>query len=165
MSNKNIETMKPNEQEFERQVRAHKATIYTVCYMFSKDQDEVADLYQECLINLWRSWANFEHRSDVRTWIYRICLNVCVSLERKKRRHPTIPLTMDINPYEEDNQNSRQMEMLRQRINQLPPIDRAIVLLWLENMSYDEIGAIVGISAKNVSVRLVRIREQLKRMK
>jgi RNA polymerase sigma-70 factor (ECF subfamily) len=57
------------------------------------------------------------------------------------------------------------MEILRQRINQLPPIDRAIVLLWLENMSYDEIGAIVGISAKNVSVRLVRIREQLKRMK
>lgn len=164
MSNKNIETMNQNEQDFERQVRAHKATIYTVCYMFSRDQDEVADLYQECLINLWRSWPNFEHRSDVRTWIYRICLNVCVSLERKKRRHPTIPLTMDINPYEEDNQNSRQMEMLRQRINQLPPIDRAIVLLWLENMSYDEIGAIVGISAKNVSVRLVRIREQLKRI-
>ena len=57
------------------------------------------------------------------------------------------------------------MEILRQRINQWPPIDRASVLLWLENMSYDEIGAIVGISAKNVSVRLVRIREQLKRMK
>ena len=72
---------------------------------------------------------------------------------------------MDINPYEEDSQNSRQMEMLRQRINQLPPIDRAIVLLWLENISYDEIGAIVGISAKNVIVRLVRIREQLKSMK
>lgn len=165
MSNKNIGTMNQNEEDFEQQVRAHKATIYTVCYMFSKDQDEVADLYQECLINLWRSWPNFEHRSDVRTWIYRICLNVCVSLDRKKRRHKTIPLTMDINPYEEDNQNSRQMEMLRQRINQLPPIDRAIVLLWLENISYDEIGAIVGISAKNVSVRLVRIREQLKRMK
>ena len=109
--------------------------------------------------------GQLEHRSDVRTWIYRICLNVCVSLERKRRRNKTIPLTMDINPYEEDNQNSRQMEMLRQRINQLPPIDRAIVLLWLENLSYDEIGAIVGISAKNVSVRLVRIREQLKRMK
>ena len=72
---------------------------------------------------------------------------------------------VDINPYEEDNQNSRQIEMLRQRINQLPPFDRAIVLLWLENISYDEIGAIVGISAKNVSVRLVRIKEQLKRMK
>jgi RNA polymerase sigma-70 factor (ECF subfamily) len=157
--------MNHNEQEFEQVMRTHKATIYTVCYMFSKDHDEVADLFQECLINLWRSWPNFEGRSDVRTWIYRVSLNVCVSLDRKKRRHPTIPLTMDINPYEEDNQNSRQMEILRQRINQLPTFDRAIVLLWLENMSYDEIGAVVGISAKNVSVRLVRIKEQLKKMK
>ncbi|MBR1556704.1 MAG: RNA polymerase sigma factor [Prevotella sp.] len=157
--------MKPNEQDFEQLVRTHKATIYTVCYMFSNDQDEVADLFQECLINLWRSWPNFEGRSEVRTWIYRISLNVCVSLDRKRRRHWSIPLTMDINPYEEDDQNSRQMEMLRRRINQLPPFDRAIVLLWLENISYDDIGAIVGISAKNVSVRLVRIREQLKRMK
>jgi RNA polymerase sigma-70 factor (ECF subfamily) len=56
------------------------------------------------------------------------------------------------------------MELLRQRINQLPPFDRAIVLLWLENLSYDEIGQIVGITAKNVSVRLFRIREQLKKM-
>ena len=157
--------MNPKEQEFEQVVRTNKATIYTVCYMFSKNQDEVADLFQECLINLWHSWPNFEGRSDVRTWIYRISLNVCVSLDRKKRRHPTIPRTMDINPYEEDNQNSRQMEILRQRINQLSPFDRAIVLLWLESMSYDEIGAIVGISAKNVSVRLVRIKEQLKKMK
>ncbi|MBR1800774.1 MAG: sigma-70 family RNA polymerase sigma factor [Bacteroidaceae bacterium] len=157
--------MNPKEQEFEQIVRTHKATIYTVCYLFSQDQDEVADLFQECLINLWRSWPNFEGRSDVRTWIYRVSLNVCVSLDRKRRRHQTIPLTMDINPYKEDNQNSHQMELLRQRINQLPPFDRAIVLLWLENMSYDEIGAIVGISAKNVSVRLVRIKEQLKRMK
>ena len=157
--------MNPNEHDFEQLVRTHKATIYTACYLFSKDQDEVADLFQECLINLWRSWPRFEGRSDVRTWIYRISLNVCVSLDRKRRRHPTIPLTMDINPYEEDNQNSRQMEILRQRINQLPPIDRALVLMWLENMSYDEIGAVVGISAKNVSVRLVRIKEQLKRMK
>ena len=157
--------MDSTEREFEQLVRMHKATIYTVCYMFSKNQDEVADLFQECLINLWHSWPNFEHRSDVRTWIYRICLNVCVSLDRKKRRHKTIPLTMDINPYEEDNQTSRHMELLRQRINQLNAFDRAIVLLWLENLSYDEIGAIVGISAKNVSVRLVRIREQLKRMK
>ena len=157
--------MNPKEQDFEQVVRRNKSTIYTVCYMFSKDQDEVADLFQECLINLWRSWPNFEGRSNVRTWIYRISLNVCVSLNRKRLRNKSIPLTMDINPYEEDNQNSRQMEMLRHRINQLPAFDRAIVLLWLENISYDEIGAIVGISAKNVGVRLVRIKEQLKKMK
>ena len=154
--------MNAKEQEFEPLVRTYKATIYAVCYLFSKDQDEVADLFQECLINLWKSWPGYEGRSDVKTWVYRVSLNVCVSLDRKRKRHSTIPLTMDINPYEEDNQNSRQMELLRQRINQLPPIDRAIVLLWLENMSYDEIAQIVGISVKNVSVRLYRIKEQLK---
>ena len=157
--------MNAKEQEFEQLVRTYKATIYAVCYLFSKDQDEVADLFQECLINLWKSWPGYEGRSDVKTWVYRVSLNVCVSLDRKRKRHSTIPLTMDINPYEEDNQNSRQMELLRQRINQLPPIDRAIVLLWLENMSYEEIGDIVGITAKNVSVRLVHIKEQLKKMK
>ena len=146
-------------------MRTHKATIYAVCYLFSKDQDEVADLFQECLINLWKSWASYEGRSDVKTWIYRVSLNVCVSLDRKRKRLSTVPLTMDINPYEEDNQNSQQMERLRQRINLLPPIDRSIVLLWLENMSYEEIGDIVGITAKSVSVRLVRIKEQLKKMK
>ncbi len=157
--------MNTKEQEFEQLVRTHKATIYAVCYLFSKDQDEVADLFQECLMNLWKSWAGYEGRSDVKTWIYRVSLNVCVSLDRKRKRHSTVPLTMDINPYEEDNQNSQQMERLRQRINQLPTYDRAIVLLWLENMSYEEIGAIVGITAKNVSVRLVHIKEQLKKMK
>jgi RNA polymerase sigma-70 factor (ECF subfamily) len=157
--------MNTKEQEFEQLVRTHKATIYAVCYLFSKDQDEVADLFQECLINLWKSWTGYEGRSDVKTWIYRVSLNVCVSLDRKRKRHSTVPLTMDINPYEEDNQNSQQMERLRQRINQLPPYDRAIVLLWLENISYEEIGAIVGITAKNVSVRLVHIKEQLKKMK
>jgi len=159
--------MKDLEREFERIVKEHRGTIYTVCYMFSNDQDEVADLFQEVLINLWKSLPSFERRSDVRSWIYRVSLNVCISLDKKKRRHHTVPLTMDINPYEETetNQNSRQMDMLRQRIARLGQFDRAIILLWLENMSYDEIGAIVGISAKNVSVRLVRIKEQLKNMK
>ena len=77
MSNKTIGTMNKNEQDFEQQVRAHKATIYTVCYMFSKNQDEVADLYQECLINLWRSWPNFKHRSDVLDELAVYSQNVC----------------------------------------------------------------------------------------
>ena len=101
-------------------VRKNRSTIYTVCYMFSNDQDEVADMFQEVLINLWKSMSSFEGRSDVRSWIYRISLNVCISLDHKKRRHKTVALTMDINPYEEDNQNSRQMEMLRQRITLTP---------------------------------------------
>ena len=155
-----------DQRQFEEMVRKNRGTIYTVCYMFSNDQDEVADLFQEVLINLWKSLPSFEGRSDVRSWIYRVSLNVCISLDRKKRRHKTVPLTMDINPFEETetNRNSRQMDMLRQRIAKLGQYDRAIIMLWLENMNYEEIAAIMGISVKNVSVRLYRIKEELKNM-
>lgn len=68
---------------------------------------------------------------------------------------------MDINLFSDSDDDTKQVQMLRDRINKLGPFDRAIVLLWLENLSYDEIGAIVGISAKNASVRLVRIKDQL----
>ena len=158
--------MKDLEHEFEEMVRKNRGTIYTVCYMFSKDQDEVADLFQEVLINLWKSLPSFDGRGDMRSWIYRVSLNVCISLNHKKRRHKMVPLTMNINPYEETetNQNSRQMDMLRQRIAKLGQFDRAIILLWLENMSYEEIGAIMGLTVKNVSVRLYRIKEELKNM-
>ena len=123
--------MKDLEREFEEMVRKNRGTIYTVCYMFSNDQDEVADLFQEVLINLWKSLPSFEGRSDVRSWIYRVSLNVCISLDRKKRRRKTVPLTMDVNPYEETetSQNSRQMDMLRRRIARLGQFDRAIILL------------------------------------
>ena len=125
---------------------------------------QLFDLFQEVLVNLWKSFPTFEGRSDVRTWVYRVALNVCVSLDRKKKRRKTVPLTMDVNPYEDENPNSKQMELLRKRINKLGPFDRAIIMLWLENMSYDEIGQVVGISTKNVSVRLYRIKEELKKM-
>ena len=152
-----------NEQDFSRIVREHKSTIYTVCYMFSKDEDEVNDLFQEVLINLWKGLQNFRGESDVRTWIYRISLNTCISCDRKKRKRKTIPLSMDINPFTDSDDDSRQVQQLNRRISQLGPFDRAIILLWLENMSYEEIGEIVGISTKNVSVRLFRIKEKLKK--
>lgn len=152
------------ECEFSQLVRAHKSTIYTVCYMFSKDADEVNDLFQEILVNLWRGFDKFEGRSDIRTWFYRVSLNTCISIDRKKKRNKAIPLSMDINLYEDNDADTRQVKMLYDRISRLAPFDRAIVLLWLEGIAYDEIGQIVGISAKNVSVKLVRIREQLKKL-
>lgn len=133
--------------------------------MFSKNPEEVADLYQEILINLWNGFPKFRGDSNVRTWIYRVSLNTCISSEREKSRNrDTLPLKMDINLFNDLDEDTKQVQMLRNRISKLGPFDRAIVLLWLENLSYDEIGAIVGISAKNVSVRLVRIKEQLKKM-
>ncbi|MBQ3632285.1 MAG: sigma-70 family RNA polymerase sigma factor [Prevotella sp.] len=150
------------EQQFTKTVKEHKSTIYTVCYMFSQDANEVNDLFQEVLVNLWKGFESFEDRSDIRTWIYRVALNTCISLDRKKRRQATARLSMDINLFEDRDEDTRQVDLLHKRIAQLQPFDRAIVLLWLENLPYDEIGQIVGITAKNVSVRLYRIREQLK---
>ena len=160
------------EQKFSQTVREQKSTIYTVCYMFSKDADEVNDLFQETLINLWKGFESFENRSDIRTWIYRVALNTCISVDRKKRRNPLSflkgkdeqRLSMGINLFEDRDEDTRQVDMLHKRIAKLQPFDRAIVLLWLENLPYEEIGQIVGISTKNVSVRLFRIREQLKNM-
>ena len=144
-----------NEQQFSRLVRE---------YMFSKDEDEVAELFQETLVNLWNGFGSFEGRSDIRTWVYRVALNTCLSADRKKKRRKTVPLTMNVNLFDDTDADSRQVQMLRRRISRLAPFDRAIVLLWLENMSYEEIGLVVGISTKNVSVRLYRIKEQLKNM-
>ncbi len=152
------------EKQFAQTVAEHKSTIYTVCYMFSKDVDEVNDLFQEVLVNLWKGFEGFQHRSDIKSWIYRVSLNTCISLERKKRRSPVERLNMDINLFEDKDEDTRQVDRLHQRISKLQPFDRAIVLLWLEDLSYEEIGLIVGISAKNVSVRLYRIKEQLKNM-
>ena len=152
------------ERQFAQAVAEQKSTIYTVCYMFSQDADEVNDLFQEVLVNLWKGFKNFEHRSDIKTWVYRVALNTCISLDRKKRRSATVRLTMDINLFEDRDEDTRQVDMLHKRISKLQPFDRAIFLLLLYNLSYDEIGQIVGITAKNVSVRLFRIREQLKQM-
>ena len=158
--------MKQEEEMFARLAREHKSTIYTVCYMFSRDADEVADLFQEAVINLWRGFEKFEGRSDVKTWIYRVTLNTCISLDRKdkKRRNATEPLEMNINLFQDQDRDSRQVDMLHSRISRLQPFDRAIVLLWLENMPYEEIGQVVGISTTAVSTRLYRIKEQLKKM-
>lgn len=153
------------EQEFADLVRRHKSTIYTVCYMFSSDQDEVNDLFQEVLVNLWRGIDGFRGEAKASSWIYRVSLNTCISADRKKKKN-TVPLDMNIDLYEESDTGSdtRQVQLLYKRIHRLQPFDRAIILLWLESLPYDEIGAIVGISAKNVSVRLTRIRETLKHM-
>ena len=157
--------MNPIEKEFTDILREHKGTIYTVCYMFSNNSDEVADLFQEILINIWNGFRKFRGESSLNTWIWRVSFNTCVSHSKKNSRRPkTAPLSMDINLFDESQEDVRQIKMLQKRIKKLGPFDRAIVLLWLEDMSYAEIGEIVGISEKNVSVRLVRIREQLKKM-
>lgn len=152
------------EQKFSQMVREHKTTIYTVCYMFSKEEDEVSDLFQEVLINLWKGYEGFQGMSDVKTWIYRVSLNTCISQDRKKKSRKKAEVGMNVGLLSEGGENSKQIRMLHERINRLEIFDRAIILLWLENQSYEEIAAIVGISVKNVSVRLLRIKKKLMEM-
>lgn len=154
-----------DETRFVQIVKDQKQAIYTVCYMFSKDKEEVNDLFQETLVNLWNGFDKFRGDSNVSTWVWRVALNTCISTERKKQsRGETVPLTLDIDLYSDEDAKTLQVQMLHRRIGKLGLIDRAIILLWLEDMSYEEIGAIVGISAQNVGVKLFRIKEQLKQM-
>lgn len=157
--------MNITEREFTQLVHEQKSIIYTVCYMFARDKDEAADLFQDVLINLWKGIGKFRNDSEISTWVYRVSLNTCISADRKKRKMPTTRLDMNIDLFDDDDTDSRQIQVLRQRIQRLQPLDRAIVLLWLESLSYQEIADIVGLTPKNISVRLTRIRLQLKQMK
>ena len=150
------------EHQFELLVREHKRTIYTVCYMFSHNKTEVEDLFQEVLIRLWNGFDHYEGRSSARTWVYRVALNTAINQDKKERRRiETVPLTVDIDPFEADDPKTQRVRKLHDLISQLELIDRSLVLLWLEGIPYDEIGAIIGITPNNVGVRLARIKEKL----
>ena len=116
------------EHQFELLVREHKRTIYTVCYMFSHDKAEVDDLFQEILIRLWNGFDHYEGRSSARTWIYRVALNTAINQDKKERRRiETVPLTVDINPFEAEDPKSQQVRKLHDLISQLELIDRSLV--------------------------------------
>jgi len=151
------------EADFKKLVEENKGRIYSVCFMFASDADGANDLFQEVLLNLWKGCESFRGQSSVGTWVYRVALNTCINA-RKRRRLRTVPLDININLYEDEDAVSQQSRELYRRIHRLEIFDRAIVLLWLEGLQYQEIGEIVGISAGNVGVRLTRIREQLKKM-
>ena len=157
--------MDNKEREFAQIVQENKRRIYTVCYMFSKDADEVNDLFQEILVNLWKGLQSYEGDKFISTWVWRVSFNTCINYSKKQKRAlEKVPLDVNINLFEDMDEDSMQIRQLYDRINKLGYIDRSIILMWLENLSYDEIGSILGITANNVSVKLVRIREKLKSM-
>lgn len=149
--------------DFQRIVMEQKSTIYSVCYMFAMSKEEADDLFQESLINMWQGFNRFRSDSSVKTWVYRVSLNTCISYKRKKKVK-TVPLEVSPEILSENFHSGRQNAMLHDRITRLEPFDRAIILLWLEDMPYEEIAAVVGISVKALGVRLVRIRQKLKNL-
>ena len=157
------------ERDFEQMVERQRQTIYSVCYLFADERQQADDLFQETLIRLWQGFDTFEGRSTEKTWVYRIALNTCINMDRKhRRRRDTSPLELsvdyfaDASSWDSSEEHNPAAQRLHRRIGKLHPFDRALILLWLEDLPYDEIAAILGITVKNVSVRLVRIREKLK---
>lgn len=106
--------MDNKEQAFAQLVREHKSTIYSVCYMFSEDSDEIDDLFQEILARLWNGYDSFRAESDVRTWIYRVALNCCLNADKKKKRLAVerVPLSVDIDPFEDMDDRALQTKRL-----------------------------------------------------
>lgn len=159
----NIE-MKNKEREFKQIVEANKASIYSVCYMYALGRQEADDIFQEILINLWRGLESFKGSSNLRSWVYKVALNTCISYKRKKKI-TTEPLDIDPEFFSMETRVGQQTEALHRRITCLEPLDRAIVLLWLEDLPYEEFGAVLGMTPKNIGVRLLRIKEKLKKLR
>jgi RNA polymerase sigma-70 factor (ECF subfamily) len=150
------------EKLFEEMVRRYQRTIYTVCYMFSSDTEEINDLFQEILVRLWLGYDSFNNRSDAGTWIYRVALNTAININKKSHRHPApVPLNADIDLFNPEDSSLDQVRQLHQLIHELDVMDRALVLLWLEGINYEEIATIIGVSVDNVGVKLHRIKKTL----
>ncbi len=151
------------ENEFLEMIRLHDRIIYKVSSFYIDDRTGLADMYQEIVLNLWKAYPTFRGESAHSTWIYRVALNTCVSYYRKEKRRPSI---VDITHLEvrEDTGESESLKELYAQINRLGRMERALVLLYLEDRPHKEIAEIMGITPGNVATRLNRIREKLKQM-
>jgi len=154
------------EKEFLDMIEAQKRTIYKVCYMYANDQDDLNDLFQESVLNLWKSFPSYRGDSKLTTWVYRISMNTCITYLRHASHRPqTVPMTANVaSQMAADEDTSAQLQDLYKLINQLGKLERALILLWLEERNYQEMADILGLSKANVAVKLNRIREKLRKM-
>lgn len=151
------------EKDFLDMIRQHNGIIYKVASFYADKENVLDDLYQEVVLNLWKSFPNFRKESAYSTWIYRIALNTCISFFRKSSRKPMyVELSPDLKVPSED--NSLYVNELYVLINQLNKLERAIIFLYLEDRPYKEIADIMGITSTNVSTKINRIKEKLKKM-
>ncbi|MDE7407354.1 MAG: sigma-70 family RNA polymerase sigma factor [Muribaculaceae bacterium] len=155
-------TRSEKETRYTEMLEQNRALIMRVCYMYATDREHFNDLYQETAINLWQGMDKFKGDSKLSTWIYRTTLNTCISYFRKNHKHAdtsSLEGLMEL-PDESADRTSQLKEMYR-LITRLRKLDRAIILLWLDEKSYDEIAEVTGLSRNNVASRLHRIKSQL----
>lgn len=158
--------MKVLEKEFIGIIRENERLIYKVCSFYVSEVLTLADLYQEVVQNLWVGFPKFRNNSSISTWIYRVSINTCISGIRKEKKHskgnmPVCSLSEWLIEPEDMTDEIREMYRL---INNLKTLEKTIILLWLEEKSYQEIAEITGITLSNVATKLKRAKEKLKEM-
>jgi len=150
------------QQQFLQLADACKDIIAKVCSVYSSESAPFADLYQEVMINLWTRLDSYRGEAKVSTWIYRLAINTCITWHRRNRRYSLrIPIENAFNIPGDNNESQSQIRELYRLISKLGPFDKALITLWLDEKSYDEISSILGISKANVATRLHRVRSRL----
>lgn len=146
------------EEQFLNLLEQSKNSIHRICNVYAKNEEDAKDLFQEVLLQIWKSLASFRGQSNINTWTYRIALNICMQEQNKRERNkrslymPTEHVTvLEAKKYEE----------LYTCIRSLNEADRGIILLLLEDMSYKEIAAITGLTENHVAVKMKRIKLKL----
>jgi RNA polymerase sigma-70 factor (ECF subfamily) len=142
--------------------------IIKICRAYTNSQENFEDYYQEVCLQIWRSKDNFREQCQWSTWVYRISLNVCLTLLKKNKSHEQKYFTSDVLPdviiAENKAFEDESLNQLYNAIRQLSEVDRALILLYLEEKSYQEIADILGTNANNIGVRVNRIKERLKKI-
>ena len=161
-----MQTSETSQARFVELIEEHQGILHRICSVYADQAADRQDLFQDMVLQLWRSFASFRGQSSLTTWMYRVALNTALLERRKASRRPDLSrggedemksVALDPPPLRDD------LAVLRACIQELPSLDRAIVLLHLEERNYDEIAEITGLGRSNVSVRLVRLKERLRR--
>ena len=149
------------EREFKKLIAIENATISRICFSYSNTADEFEDLRQDAIINIWRGMRDFRSESSVKTWIYRVTVNSCLSTIRKQSRHKHESLDGLYLLIDSDDSEKEAIEELHRVINTLDPQEKAIIMMWLDELSYDEIGTAMGLNRNTIASKIRRIKEKI----
>lgn len=153
---------KVRDDEFLDTIENYTSIIYKVCLAYASSVEDFEDLRQDVLLNLWRGWDSFRGDSKLSTWIYKVSLNTCLSQINQRRKHGVnIPLDqLAVAVYTGDSR-ANDLKELYKLIGMLTASDKALIMLWLDDYSYEEIAEMSGLRRNTVAVRLKRIKEKL----
>jgi RNA polymerase sigma factor (sigma-70 family) len=147
--------------DFLGQINANIGIAHKVCNIYFRDSADREDVMQEMMYQLWRSRKNFDGRSKFSTWMYSVCLNTALTYQKKIRRNEPLSKRHDQLPASPTSNKEEVTEIVSRAISTLSEVNKAIMLLYMEDMSYEEIAGITGLTRSNVSVRIVRAKKEL----